>query len=90
VEVLRAVAIRDPDVIERARQLLANIDLLRMSNEVLDDAANLAPGSIRSLDAIHLASARRLRGDLARLVTYDFRMASAAREIGILVDTPGR
>jgi predicted nucleic acid-binding protein len=44
---------------------------------------------LRSLDAIHLATARVLSSDLAGLVTYDDRMASAATDAGIPVTAPG-
>jgi predicted nucleic acid-binding protein len=66
------------------------IDFVEITEAVLDAAAELEPLSLRSLDAIHIATALSLRGDLARLVTYDDRMASAARALGIAVDAPGR
>jgi predicted nucleic acid-binding protein len=42
------------------------------------------------LDAIHLAAALELGAELEALVTYDGRMANAARQLGITVAMPGR
>jgi len=56
---------------------------------ILDDAATLAPTSlVRSLDAIHLASARLLGAALTAVVTYDLRMAAVAESLGLPVDVP--
>jgi predicted nucleic acid-binding protein len=52
-------------------------------------AATIGPGTIRTLDAIHLASAAALRTDLEALVTYDRRLAEAARAFGMPVASPG-
>jgi len=43
---------------------------------------------LRSLDAIHLATAHQLGADLRQLITYDDRMATAARELGFKVSVP--
>jgi predicted nucleic acid-binding protein len=58
--------------------------------EVFDDAGRLEPEGFRSLDALHLAAAMQLGGDLEGVVAYDERLAAAAREIGITVVSPGR
>jgi uncharacterized protein len=44
--------------------------------------------SARSLDALHLATAQQLSDEVARFVTYDERMAMAARATGWLVAAP--
>jgi uncharacterized protein len=59
------------------------------SDELLDDAATLDAGVLRSLDAIHLAAARLFSDDLAALVTDDTRMAKATGRLGLRVDAPG-
>jgi predicted nucleic acid-binding protein len=59
-----------------------------VSDQVRDGAANFA-GQVRSLDAIHIASAELLGSELEALVTYDKRMAEAARNAGLPVETPG-
>jgi uncharacterized protein len=53
------------------------------------DAAAYFTGQVRSLDAIHLASAELLGSELETLVTYDHRMAEAARTAGLPVEMPG-
>jgi predicted nucleic acid-binding protein len=60
-----------------------------MDRQVLDQAATLAPGSVlRSLDAIHLATAQLLGSELRSIVTYDARMAQAASGLGLSVAAP--
>ena len=56
--------------------------------EVLDIAAHVADPGVRSLDAIHLATALSLGDDLGVLLTYDARMADAARSLGLPVESP--
>lgn len=43
---------------------------------------------VRSLDAVHLAPAGRLRDDLRVLITYDARMADSAVAPGMTVESP--
>ncbi len=51
-------------------------------------AAVLLPSDLRSLEAIHLATARRLGSDLGAIITYDERMAEAAMHLGYRVAAP--
>lgn len=51
-------------------------------------AGSLLPLELRSLDAIHLATASLFGGSLARFITYDGRMASAAESLGWTVVAP--
>lgn len=89
VEVVRAVAGGGPAAISHARRLLGRLDVVSVDRALLDDAAMLAPSSVlRSLDAIHLAAAQRIGPDLRSVVTYDLRMADAARAIGMPVEAP--
>jgi predicted nucleic acid-binding protein len=77
-EVMRALLPLGSEAVRRGREVLARVDLLRVSDRVLDAAGLLAPADLRSLDAIHLASAEQLGTDLRGFVTYDERLASAA------------
>ena len=72
----------------RGRVVLRRIDLVRVSDRVLELAGGLEPPGLRSLDAIHLATARRLGRDLGHVVTYDERMLEAASELGIRTASP--
>jgi hypothetical protein len=86
-EVVRAVRNHGPDAVGLARQELADVDLVRIDDPILDAAADLE-GEVRTLDAIHVATARALGSDLAVLVSYDERMARVAAELGIEVVSP--
>jgi predicted nucleic acid-binding protein len=87
-EVLRALLPAGDKAVAAGRKVLQRIDLVRINNRVLNDAAELLPADVRSLDAIHLATAGQLGEDLGALVTYDDRMAAAAKQAGHRIVTP--
>jgi uncharacterized protein len=90
VEVVRAVLAGGPAALAQARRQLSRLDQILLSTDVLDRAAMLVPGvQLRSLDAIHLAAAQVVGPDLRAVVTYDLRMADAARVLGLAVERPG-
>jgi len=72
----------------RARTGLIAVTLLPLDRQVLDAAAELDPAELRSLDALHLASALSIGEDLARFYCYDARLADAAQVRGIEVSQP--
>ncbi|MGH3915402.1 MAG: type II toxin-antitoxin system VapC family toxin, partial [Pseudonocardiaceae bacterium] len=61
---------------------------IQLTSAIRDAAANVS-GIVRSLDAIHVASADALGPELIALVTYDRRMADAAHKAGLPVAMPG-
>jgi predicted nucleic acid-binding protein len=73
---------------EGARRQLANIDLVRLDDDLLERATDIEPATVRSLDAIHLATALSIGSDLAAVVTYDARMSAAAQALGLPVIAP--
>jgi predicted nucleic acid-binding protein len=77
-EIVRALLPLGSEAVRRGRDVLARVELLRLSDRVLDAAGLLAPADLRSLDAIHLASAEQLGSDIRGFVTYDERLATAA------------
>jgi predicted nucleic acid-binding protein len=87
-EVMRALLPGGDDTVAAGRKVLTRLDLVRMSNGILDEAAVLLPAEFRLLAAIHLATARRLGRDLGAIVTYDERMAEAATSLGHRVVAP--
>ena len=87
-EVNRAVLPLGERFAKQASQVLARIELIRITNEVLSNAGRLEPKSLRSLDAIHLATAALLGGTLSGLITYDRRMTEAAESLGWDVHAP--
>lgn len=89
VEVMRVTLAFDVAVQARALDVLSRIELIRVNDRVLAVASTLLPPQVRSLDAIHLATASLLGDTLGRVVTYDERMADAARGLGWTVVAPG-
>lgn len=87
-EVARALLPLGPELQRRGQDVLSRIDLLRVNDRILTAAGSLLPAEVRSLDAIHLATAQELGTDLAQLVTYDDRMAAAATGLGLRVVNP--
>lgn len=88
-EVARALMASGPDAVTRGEEVLRRIELLRVNDRVLREAGRMVPLELRSLDAIHLACARRLGRAVREIVTYDERMAAAARASGWSVAAPG-
>jgi predicted nucleic acid-binding protein len=88
-EALRAVRHGGPEVLATARIALRRVDLVAVTDGILDDAGALEPRVLRTLDAIHLATALALGDDLDVVVTYDTRMAEGARLLGLSAASPG-
>lgn len=76
----------------RAQGLLDALLTVPITDAVLAGAAALDPPQLRSLDAIHLASARAVASDAAPVVLcgYDERLQGAGRSLGLLAISPGR
>lgn len=87
-EVLRALLPAGEEVLSQGRSVLRRFDLVRLNDRVLNAAGLLLPAGLRTLDAIHLATAEQLGDELRALVTYDLRMAEAARQLGYRVVSP--
>jgi predicted nucleic acid-binding protein len=87
-EVARALMPSGPEAVARGELVLRRIQLLRVNDRVLSDAGRITPTELRSLDAIHLASARQLGASVRQIVTYDERMAEAAKLCGWAVSSP--
>ncbi|MFS8479854.1 MAG: type II toxin-antitoxin system VapC family toxin [Micromonosporaceae bacterium] len=87
-EVLRALLPAGEIALSRSREALRRLDLVRISDRVLDAAGVLEPAQVRSLDAIHLATAQLLGDDLGEVITYDDRMAEAALSLGLKTASP--
>ncbi|MDQ4070161.1 MAG: type II toxin-antitoxin system VapC family toxin [Actinomycetota bacterium] len=87
-EVVRAVRSVEGDV-DVALAHLDSLEQLVMDRDLMLVAGELDPLDIRSLDAIHLAAALAAGDELTGIVTYDTRMATAARNLGLLAWAPG-
>ncbi len=88
VEVVRAVRFNGDEARVRARKVLDRIRLLAIDEALLDAAADLDHEVLRSLDAVHLASAQAFGVSLEALVTYDSRMIQAAEVVGLPWSAP--
>jgi predicted nucleic acid-binding protein len=87
-ELLRTVRRAAPDRVVQAREALATVTLVAVTTAIFEEAGRLDPTTLRTLDAVHLASALELGDDLDGIVTYDNRLAEAARDHGIAVIAP--
>jgi predicted nucleic acid-binding protein len=88
VEVQRGARVAGPDHGSRsARAVLERVLLVDIDRDLLEDAVSFTSAHVRSLDAIHLASARRARA--TEMLVYDRRLAEAAQAAGIDVLQPG-
>jgi predicted nucleic acid-binding protein len=87
-ELLRATRRGRPDLLGNARDLLDHVVLLDVGWEACERAGLLDPDGMRSLDALHLASALMLAEDLEGIVTYDARLGDAASALGLKVVAP--
>lgn len=76
-------------VLQRADSLIAGLGLITLDDKVVVAAGQVSPPTVRTLDAIHVATALTIPG-LEALVTYDDRLSEAARGSGIAVVQPGR
>lgn len=89
VEVIRACGRIDPATLPEATVLLASLDLIPLSGTVIDEAANVGATTLRSLDALHLASALAIQAQLTAFVAYDRRLGDAAATAGLELLAPG-
>jgi predicted nucleic acid-binding protein len=88
IEVMRAVTRVFPALLPDARDLLLAFDFLSIDDDIVDAAMNEPDRMLRSLDAIHLATARVLGTDLTGLATYDDRLAVAGKDAGFEIVSP--
>lgn len=89
VEAIRACARYGNRYADDARKFLEGLALLPLDEAVLAEAASLRPVGLRSLDALHLATALSVRDEIGSFVTYDQRLADAAGDQGLNVVRPG-
>jgi predicted nucleic acid-binding protein len=68
--------------------VLQRLDLIRVNDRILNTAGVLRPPALRSLGAIHLATAQELGDSLSVLITYDDRMATIAKQLGHRIVQP--
>ena len=90
VEVVRAAAKAEGERGEAvARRVLDEVSLGELTREVRLRASRLQPLSMKSLDAIHLATALELAIEGVVFVGYDRRLQEAAARVGLEIHSPG-
>ena len=89
VEVSRAVRVASAskELEQEAQRMLAACLLVDVTDQLLRSAASLTSREVRTLDAIHLATALYIDAD--ELVAYDRRLLEAAEAQGLSVAAPG-
>ena len=88
VEVVRAVRRAAPELTALAQNVVAQIAVVEPTEAIRERAALLEPATLRSLDALHLATALEIGDELDGLVTYDGRMSAVAETFGLAVLAP--
>lgn len=90
VEVPRALARKGTGGagVEAFQAAFEGMIVIDLDEQIAAIAAALDPVALRSLDAVHLASAMSIGDDLDAIVTYDVRLADAARAVGLIVVAP--
>ena len=91
VECTRAIArVSNRNALTTAGEIFEALVLHEVNEAVLEKAASLTPSSLRSLDAIHLATALLLDQSSLAFVTCDDPLARAAEALGLSVLRPER
>jgi len=88
VELSRAAARHGPRALAGVDAVLEALEFIELDATLARGAAAVRPSSLRSLDAIHLASAAAVGDSLRAFVTYDARLADAAASLGLPVVAP--
>lgn len=88
VEVSRVALKHSRAASSRAIKVLRSVALMPLTPQIRSDAARIRPPTLRTLDAIHLASALSARDQIGAIFTYDTRLADACRDAGLRVLAP--
>jgi predicted nucleic acid-binding protein len=88
VEAVVAVRRRDPAEVRTVRELMRSVELIEIDPGVRRAAGDLTDPGLRSLDAIHLATALSLGERCGTVFAYDDRLVTAARAHGLSVTVP--
>lgn len=87
-ELVRAVNRHRPELAERAVALLQRIMMVPLDHAIVVGSATVGNPLVRTLDALHLATAVTIRSELDVLITYDKRLAESAEALGLTVAAP--
>ena len=90
IELMRTAMRSSAAVVAAARLLLDTVDTLILTDSIAKAASTFGPPELRTLDAIHLATADAYRQSITALCAYDHRLLAAARAHDLPVASPGR
>jgi uncharacterized protein len=88
IEVVRAVRRVAPELTAQAQKVVSQIAVVEPTEGIRARAALVEPVTLRSLDALHLATALEIGDQLDGFVTYDRRMSAVADTFGLVVLAP--
>jgi predicted nucleic acid-binding protein len=91
VEVARALvrrAVTSRALTDAVDEAFDGIGIVELDAAIAEAAGQVGPSTLRSLDAVHVASALSMRDELEALITYDNRLADAGRAVGLDVVAP--
>ena len=90
VEVLRTVTMNAPDFVASAKKVLGALNTVDINASILYMAEDFGSEvSLRTLDAIHVATALSVRDVIEGVITYDKGMSKDAKALGLSVVSPG-
>jgi predicted nucleic acid-binding protein len=90
VEIIRTITIHNPEFLEAAYEVLADIPMLPVDDSVFATAENFPQFiKLRTLDALHIASALVIKNAIKGVITYDRGMEEAAKSLGFITLSPG-
>lgn len=76
------------DVLERATAVLDRIELIPLSSAIIEAATSSFAPPLRAMDAIHLATALSIKGDIGTIFVYDGDLRAAALAQGLSAGAP--
>ncbi len=89
VELVRAARRHDAaSALARAISLVHELALVSLDEDIMESASMIGDAGLRTLDALHLASAASLGSRLTALVAYDLRLLEAAEGLGLPTSSP--
>ena len=89
IEVMRVINRSIPEAAESTQQILSRFDYINITDSVIRTAESfLGLPTLKSLDSIHVASALSISSEIDGIVSYDKKMITNAKSLGLLVHSP--
>ncbi len=88
-ETLRAINRGDPSLLSKTHLVLQHVTFLAVTTRIIDQVGLVSPPTLRTLDAIHLVTAREEVRGVRAFIAYDQRLLEAASRAGLPIVAPG-